>query len=137
VTEATWFHNLWILVKIFNVVLMFCAKDRFQGSWENDHSLMSEFFCVGYRGKDLILLNIVCKFQNILHLSDISKCDGVTLNDSVISDRSERSSLHIFPQEYPTPMDFWIWKDAIYRLCSGTKTLPTVLGRYVCSPHTP
>jgi hypothetical protein len=30
-TKAMWFHNLWILVQRFNVVLMLCAKDRVQG----------------------------------------------------------------------------------------------------------
>ena len=83
------------------------------------------------------MLNIVHKFHNILHLSDTSKCDGVTLDDFVISDHTERSSLHVFPQEDLTPTDFWIWKEAIHRLCSGTTTLPTVLGGCVCPPHTP
>jgi hypothetical protein len=60
-TKATWFHNLWILVQRFNAVLMFCAKDRVQGLWGNNHSLMSEFFQVGHCGKDLISLNTCLK----------------------------------------------------------------------------
>ncbi len=89
-----------------------------------------------YRSKDLISLNTVRKFQNLLHLLDISKCNGV-LDDFVISDRTESSSLHVFQQKDPTPTDFWMWKEAILRLCSGTTTLPTVLGRHIRPPHTP
>ncbi len=59
------------------------------------------------------------------------------MDEFIISDRSESSSLHVFPQEDLTPTDFWMWKEAILQLCSGTTTLPTVLGRYVCPPHTP
>jgi hypothetical protein len=61
-TEATWFQNLWILVQRFKALLMFCAKDRVQGFLDNNHSLMSELFCMGYCDKALILLNTVCKF---------------------------------------------------------------------------
>ncbi len=113
VTKATWFQNLWILVQRFNVVLTFCAEDRVQGLQENDYSLMLEFFQVGYCGKDLISLNTMRKFQNLLHLLDVSKCNGVTLDDFVISDHTENFYLQIFPQEDPTPTDFWMWKEAI------------------------
>jgi hypothetical protein len=41
-------------------------------------------------------LNIVCLFCNLLHLSDISKCDGSTLDKFVISDSAESLVLHVF-----------------------------------------
>jgi hypothetical protein len=63
VTEATWFQYRWILVQRFNAVLTFCSEDTVQGLQENDRSLMFEFFQVGYRGKEFISLNTVCKFQ--------------------------------------------------------------------------
>jgi hypothetical protein len=43
-TEAMWFQNLWILVQRFDAVLMLCSKDRVQGFWKNNCSLMLEFF---------------------------------------------------------------------------------------------
>jgi hypothetical protein len=98
---------------------------------------MSEFFQLGHCCKDLISLNTVSKFQNLLHLLDILKCDSVTLDEFVISDNTESSYLHIFIQEHPTPPDFWMWKEAILQLCLGTTTLPTVLGRQVRPPHSP
>jgi hypothetical protein len=73
---------------------------------------------IGYRGKDLESLNIVHRFRNLLHLSDISKCDGITLDEFVISDMAEESAQHTFPREEPPPSDFTFWKEAIHLLCS-------------------
>jgi hypothetical protein len=75
------------------------------GVQENDCTLMSEFFHLGYQGRDLVALNIVCLFCNLLHLSDISKCDGFTLNKFVISNSAESLVLHAFPWEQPSPFD--------------------------------
>ncbi len=96
-----------------------------------------QIFCVGYHGKDLFSLNIVHWFCNILHLSDISKCDGTTLGKFTVSDQSELSSWYMFPQEEPRATDFRIWKDGVRCLCSGLTTLPTRLGFYICPPHLP
>ncbi len=95
--ESTWFHNLWTLVHYFKANIMFCKEDTVQGLRENDRSLMSEFFCVGYRGKDLVSLNIVRQFCDILHLTDVSKCDGTTLDKFTVLDYSELSSWYVFP----------------------------------------
>jgi hypothetical protein len=50
---------------------------------------MSEFFCLVYWGRDLGALNIVRLFCNHLHLSDISKCDGSTIDEFDISNSTE------------------------------------------------
>jgi hypothetical protein len=83
-----------------------------------------QVFYVGYRGKDLVSLNIVHWFHNILHLSDTSKCDNTTLEKFSVLDYLELSSQYVFPQEEPTATDFRIWKDAVRCLCSRTKMLP-------------
>jgi hypothetical protein len=64
---------------------------------------MSEFYRIGYWGKELLALNIVRHYRNLLHLSDISKCDGVTLDEYIVSDCSEISALHVFPCKEPRP----------------------------------
>ncbi len=98
---------------------------------------MSEFFHVGYRGKELEVLNIVQWYQNLLHVSDIVKCDGHTINKVVVSDFSKQSTRHIFPQEEPSNSDFQLWKAAIERLCSGSINIPYTLGAFVREPHLP
>jgi hypothetical protein len=66
------------------------------GVQENDRALMLEFFCLGYRGRDLAALNIVRLFRKRLHLSDFSNCDGSTLDKFVIFDSTESLVLHAF-----------------------------------------
>jgi hypothetical protein len=136
-TESTWLHNLWTLVHYFKASITFHEEDTVQGLRENNRSLMSDYFCVGYCRKDLVSLNIVRWFCNILHLSDISKCDSTTLDKFAVSDYSELSSWYVFPREEPTTTDFRIWKDAVRHLCSGMTTLPTRLGLYIRPPHLP
>jgi hypothetical protein len=80
-TESTWFRDLWNLVHIFAADVSFCSEDLVHGVWENDRSLMLEFFRIGYQGKELLAFNIVRHYRNLLHLSDISMCEGVTLDE--------------------------------------------------------
>ncbi len=104
-TESTQFRDLWNLVYTFAADVSFRTEHLVHGIWENDRSLMLEFYRIGYRGKDLLALNIVRHYRNLLHLSDISKCDGVTLDEYIVSDCAEIPALHEFPCEEPTPSD--------------------------------
>jgi hypothetical protein len=78
-TENSWFCNLWNLTHTFHATLIFQPEDQVHGARERDQPLMSEFFWVGYRGSDLNALNIVHRFCNLLHLSNILKCNRITL----------------------------------------------------------
>ncbi len=133
--ESTWFCDLWNLVHTFAADVSFRTEDLVHGVWENDQSLMLEFYRIGYQGKDLLALNIVRHYRNLLHLSNISKCDGVTLDEYIVSDCPEISALHEFPRQEPTPLDHRLWREAISRLCLGTTSLPTSLGPFVRFPH--
>jgi hypothetical protein len=109
-------------------MLRFWSEDQLHGTREHDHSLMSEFFQVRYCGVDLAALNIVRHFCDLLHLSDISKCNGITLDNFVTLDYAETSHSHVFPKEEPLASNFRLWCNVIHRLCSGTSTLPVPLG---------
>jgi hypothetical protein len=98
---------------------------------------MSKFFCLGYRSKELQALNIVRRFCNLLHVSDIAKCDGHTLNKFVISDCAEELVSHVFPREEPTLADVQAWNKGITRLCSSSISLIYIVGQYVHRPHLP
>ncbi len=121
--EATWFKNLWHLVHTFEAELTFREEDLLHGVRENDCKLMLEFHWVGYRGQELAALNVVRCFRHLIHLSDISKCNGILLDEFMILDSTELSTEYRFPWEEPTSLDFCLWKDAIRRLCSGTLML--------------
>jgi hypothetical protein len=96
---------------------------------------MLEFYRIGYWGKEFLALNIVHHYRNLFHLSDISKCDGVTLDEYIMSDCLEIFALHVFPCKEPTPSNHHLWREAISWLCLGTTTLPTSLGPFVRFPH--
>jgi hypothetical protein len=136
-TEATWFQNLWLLVSTYEVDTSFRDKDTVQGIRENDCSLMAEFYQIGYRGKQFTGLNVVCCFWNLLHISDIVHCNGLTVDEFVLSDNAEVSPKYTFLQEQPTTSDFKLWKEALNCLCLGTTRLPYTLGRYLRHPHLP
>ena len=134
-TDSTWFQNFWCLIDQFEAEISIRDIDIMLGVRENDWSLMSEFFRIGYRRDDLRALNVVRCFRNLIHLSDISQCDGITLDSFVCSDSAEASAGHIFPYEQPTPSDHGLWKEAISLLCSGSNLLPYKLGPFLRSPH--
>ena len=136
-TDATWFHNLWQLISLFGVEISLNKSETVTGIRENDVSLMSEFHRIGYRGKQLEALNIVRRYRNLIHMSDISRCDGRSLDPFVISDSAEKSTQITFPREEPTRSDFTLWKVAVSTLCSGTATLPRILGTFLRDPHLP
>jgi hypothetical protein len=135
--DATWFQNLWLLASTYEVTIIVRDKDLMQGIREHDRSLMSEFFRLGYQKNDLVYLNVVCGFQNLLHVSDIVKCNGCTIDEFATSEFLEVSIHHTFPREEPTPAYFRMWRDAIHRLCNGTTRLPYKLGHFLRQPHLP
>lgn len=96
---------------------------------------MSELWKLGFRGKDLESLNTVRKFLNLLHLSDLTACDGSTIDQSVYLETAVKSQKRIFPRENPTSSDFKLWKDAIGSLTSGEGRITPPLGDYVVEPH--
>ena len=104
---------------------------------EGDKALMSEFFRQGYRANELVALNTVRCCRNLIHISDIVKCNGRTLDEFVVSKTTEESTQYIFPREEPTGSDYRLWKEAINSLFHGTATLPYTLGGFCCPPHLP
>jgi hypothetical protein len=113
-TEATWFQNLWLLAFTFGASIIINKNNQVCKIWENDRSLMSEFFRIGYRGRSLVALNIAHRFRNLFHVSDIVKCDGHTIDEFIVSGSAKTSTSLVFPCEEPMNADFWLWKEAIH-----------------------
>jgi hypothetical protein len=102
-TYATWFQDLWQMVHVFKVNISFRDEDMVGGVQEHNRSLILEFSWMGYKGKELAAPNIVWCYRNLLHVSNISKCNGITLNKFVILDMVEASIHHTFPRKEPSP----------------------------------
>jgi hypothetical protein len=94
--ESSWFKNLWQLLHSFEAELVIQETDQVSGIREGDQSLISIFWGAGYQGKDLKALNIIQWFRNLLHISDIVKCDGQILDEFITSDLSKISGAHTF-----------------------------------------
>ncbi len=73
---------------------------------QHDRSLVLEFYWLGYRINKLIALKKIHLFWNLLHVSDIIKCNGHYLDKIVVSDTLEKSVLYTFPREEPTVADY-------------------------------
>ena len=129
-TDLTWFKNLWQLLYCFEAELQIQETDQVSGIQEGDQSLISDFFWLGYRSKDLESLNIVQRCRNLIHISDIIKCDGKTLDEFITLDLIEVSEAHTFPREQPTKSDFRLWNKAMIKLCSGSTSLLYILGNF-------
>jgi hypothetical protein len=143
-------HGLWTFINRFNLVqnlwqLLYCFKAELQiqetnqvsGIREGDQSLISDFFWLGYWSKDRESVNIVQQCRNLLHISDIIKCDGKTLDEYINSDSTGVSKAHTFPREQRTKPDLRLWNNAMIKLCSGTTSLPYILGNFLRKPHLP
>ncbi len=74
-TNNTWFKNDWELVCYFKIQLVFHSEYHSQPTQQDNRSLMSEFFCIGYRQIELGLLNIMRIHKMVIHLLDIVMCN--------------------------------------------------------------
>jgi hypothetical protein len=134
-TDSTWFKNPWQLLYCFEAELQIQETDQVSGIREGDRSLISDFFWLGYRSKDLGSLNIVRRCSNLIHVLDIIKCDGKTLDEFITLDSIEVSEAHTFPREQPTESDFRLWNEVMIKLCLGSTSLPYILGNFLRKPH--
>jgi hypothetical protein len=76
-TTVTWFSNLWHLCHIFfYATVQINDGGKISGVQVKYHSLMAEFFCISYQGPHLLSLNMVRKYKNYLHVSDVVLCNS-------------------------------------------------------------
>ena len=91
--------DLWNLAHTFAADISFRTDDLVHGVRKNNRPLMAEYYRIGYRGKDLLALNIVRHYRKLLHLSDISKCDGCVTtqekSDSEVNVVSKRDKAEV------------------------------------------
>ena len=134
-TNGTWYKNVWELVCFFKIRLAFQSKYRLGPVRRGDKSLMSEFVRVGYTKADLLLLNIAWMHKMVIHLSDIVRCDGKTIKQSMLSASVGMSEAHKFPVQWPTPMDMRLWKTALRQISSEFCVLTVPLQEYTSLHH--
>ena len=75
------------------------------------------------------------KSKKVLHVSDIVKCDGETIDKGLLGNSVGGESTHTFPLEKPTRADVRLWDEAITRIYLPTFKLAWALGPYLRLGH--
>jgi hypothetical protein len=134
-TNGTWYKNVWELVHYFKIKLAFQSEYRLGPIRRGDRSLMSKFVRAGYTKADLLSLNIVRMHKMVIHLSDIVRCDGKTIKQSMLSVSAGISDAHKFPLQRPTPTDMILWTTALRQISSEFYVLTLPLQEYISTKH--
>ena len=134
-TNGTWYKNVWELVCFFKIRLAFQSKYRLGPVRRGDKSLMSEFVRVGYAKAALLSLNIARMHKMVIHLSDIVRCNGKTIKQSMLSASVGTSEAHKFPVQRPTPTDMNLWTTALLPISSKFYVITLPLQEYISIKH--
>ena len=134
-TNGTWYKNVWELVCFFKIRLAFQSKYRLGPVRRSDKSLMFKFVRVGYTKADLLSLNIARMHKMVIHLSDIVRCNGKTIKQSMLSASVGTSEAHKFPVQWPTPRDMNLWTTALRRISSEFYVLTVPFQEYTSVHH--
>ena len=83
-TKGTWFQNTREMAALLGIRVELHDQYHLQPVREGDSSLMCLFYDAGFTGKQALeALNVVRRFKNVLHLSDLLLCDGKTIDWSL------------------------------------------------------
>ena len=134
-TDGTWLKNFWEYSSLLGIEIQLHEDFHITGVRDGDRALMSVFSSAGFRGDDLVRLNIVRHFYGFIHLSCVVLCDGVTLDPSALSRARCISKKHTFPLEYPRRKDFQLWEDALLSVTTTGRRLIYSVGRFLREPH--
>ena len=136
-TDLTWFKILWEYASHLKVAITQSDEFHLKLVREGDIFLMEAFVGVGFKGKELQCLGRMKNSKKVLHVSDLMKCDGVTIYKGLLGNLvgGESTHTHMFPLEKPTQADVRLWDDDITRICLPTFKLTRALGPYLCLGH--
>jgi hypothetical protein len=103
---------------------------------EGDQFIMQLLFEMCYPQEILQRLNRMHKFLRVLFLLDILMALGNNINPEVLLHQllSKARSRLRWPTEYPTELDFQLWRDAMHSLCPS-QCLHTQLGHFTAPTH--
>ena len=130
----SWFKLLWELIHYYKVSVEFPDDVSIPKLREWDRVLM-EIIITILPPSQWTAFNRVRKFHKIYFLSQLTLCDGKTIDPALLTSEAPKPSKMRFPRECPTPEDFMLWKATLRALTSTTLTLPTKLGHFMRLPY--
>ena len=124
-----WMVSLWEKCTIYNVRIDILDTDL-SFPRERDCWLMQRFLELGFTAAQLVILNRVRIYQQVLFLSCILNAGGSDLDVKYLHRRpmGQNWSVLKFPKENPTSSDFKLWREAL-RLLVPAGGFPVRLGR--------
>ena len=89
---------------------------------------MEEMYRIGYRETNLVRLNRVRNYLQVLYVSDIVEGNGRKIRKCIFDSRRDTDTHSGFKwrKEYPAPRNFALWRVAIALLCP-MRNLPYTL----------
>ena len=101
-----------------------------------DRGLMEEFYRIGYRETNLVRLNRVRNYLQVIYISDITEGNGRKIRSCTFTSRKDvdKRSKFNWRREYPVPRDFAIWRVAM-SLLAPSRVLPYPVGRWIHTSH--
>ena len=132
----SWITSLWEFVSRYKITLKPPAQFLPDKIRERDTTIMETLFTLGYRKKELIRINRVQNFLQVLYVSDIVEGNGKKIKDEIMYGRKPHNSASNvkWRRERPSKIDFLTWKMAIKRL-NPDRHLASPMGRWVNPSH--
>ena len=134
-TDGTWFKNLWEFANEAGVTVELPQAAHFEPIRENDRSLMEWLMQDGLPSMVIERLNWIWKYKGIVHVSDEATCDGIYLDQTILTDETGDGSSITFPLERPTRADFRLWGDHIRSITGPSLRLLAPLGLFLRKGH--
>ncbi len=129
----SWFKVLWELLDYYKVTLTLIdtsippPRQRDQVLMERITDTLPQHYWAAF--------NRVRHFYKVYFMSQITRCDGKTINPAFMTSRTIKASSMRFPIEQPTEGDFEIWTLGLKSLTSHTFQLPIPLGHFIKDPY--
>jgi hypothetical protein len=129
----TWFKVLWDLLDHYKVKLIL-MNTTITPPRERDYPLMEHVIQTLPR-HHWTAFNRVRRFYKVYFMSQITRCDGKTINPAYTHSRTITASSMRFSTEQPTERDFEIWISGLKSVTSPTLHLSHPLGAFVTKPY--
>jgi hypothetical protein len=131
----SWLKSLWEKLDLFQVKVEMCDTVLCTPC-TNNRWLMKVLVARGYRDAELIALNQVRCYQQVIFLSDILDSGGRAINIKYARrcPRDKSWSTVIFPQERLSAQDFCLWEQAMAELDIGVRNNLRV-GSFISRGH--
>ena len=137
IEDGTWFKHLWQLLDMLRVRLVVSADFQISPVRTGDRSIMDMISAVVKDKSTLQSVQVVRHDLGVVHLSDILRCDGRSVDPLFLGDDTfpAPSDRHTFPLQQPTRKDYETWRTCIQTITSSSFTAPFALGPFIQEPH--